>query len=213
MPIIKPHNRLILLTLVILSGMAVSSCSNNPESGYELACFGDKLNAETREIAIENGWHINESYNCVDKSSHEKWAASNPLKESVKTNLSASDHDKELINGKKQNLIDDERYIDDALINMNKLPVEVNTADPYELGNIIGIGNATGWKIKQIREELPFTDWDDLLARVPVLKAGETAHEASIGGMTVSGRSMPGAFHNIEASSTIYEKQLRKLMH
>lgn len=111
-----------------------------------------------------------------------------------------------------QELAENEQYIAEALANMNTRPVEANTAYYFELGNIVGVGNEAGMQILQAREKRLFTDWDDLLTRVPVFKVAQTAHDASISGMTVNGKSLPGADPDPKAAVAIYEKQLRKLI-
>ena len=200
------------MTKVILFGIAISGCTKVQDSAYKAACHGDPLTAATHTQALENGWQINAAYNCVDKTSYDKWAAALSPEELVAETSSLSDKQEIIKVDRTQELTDKEQYIAEALANMNTRPVEANTAYYFELGNIVGVGNEAGMQILQARAKRLFTDWDDLLTRVPVFKVVQTAHDASISGMTVNGKSLPGADPDPKAAAAIYEKQLRKLI-
>jgi hypothetical protein len=210
---VNSQRRLTAFTLVILLGSAISGCSKVQSSGFKAACHGDELTAATETLAIENGWQINGAYNCVDKTSYDKWAAALSPEEIKDVMSSFSDKQEKAKDDRAQELIDNEQYIAEALANMNTQPVEANTAEWFELGNIIGVGDEAGTQIMQAREKRLFTDWDDLLTRVPVFKVANTAHDASISGMTVNGKSLPGADQDPKASAALFEKQLRKFNH
>ena len=209
---IKLQRPLNILAQFILLGITISSCTKIDDSAYEAACHGDSLTAATRTEAIENGWQINEGYDCVDKASYDKWAAAFPPKNLATETSSISDKQEKAKVDRTKEPTDREQYIAEAIANMNTRPVEANTAYYFELGNIVGVGDEAGGQILQAREKRLFTDWDDLLTRVPVFKVAQTAHNASISGMTVNGKSLPGANPNAKAAAAIYEKQLRKLI-
>ena len=209
---IKSPRRLNTITKVILLGIAISGCTKVPDSAYKAACHGDPLTVATHTQAIENGWQIDGTYNCIDKASYEKWAATfSPAELAAESSSFSDKQEKAKVDG-KQDPTDKEQYIDEALANMNTRPVEANAAYYFELGNIVGVGGEAGMQILQAREKRLFTDWDDMLARVPVFKVAQTAHDASISGMTVNGKSLLGANPNPKAATAIYEKQLRKLI-
>lgn len=210
---VNSQRQLTALTALILLGIAISGCSKVHSSGFKAACHGEELTAATQSLAIENGWQINESYNCIDKASYDKWAAALSPEELAAETSSFSGKQEKIKDDSAQEPIDNEQYIAEALANMNTRPVEANTAEWFELGNIVGVGDEAGTQIMQAREKRLFTDWDDLLMRVPVFKVAETAYNASISGMTVNGKSLPGADPDPKAAAAIYEKQLRKLMH
>lgn len=204
--------QLIILLQFILMVASISSCTKRQDSAYKAACHGDPLTTATRNEAIENAWLVNEVYDCVDKASYEKWAAALSPEELVaETSLSKDVKEKNKADSIDK-VTDKEQYIAEALANMNIHPVEANTAYYFELGNIVGVGNEAGMQIQQAREKRQFTDWDDLLTRVPVFKVAKTAHNASISGMTVNGKSMPGADPDPKAAAAIYVRELRKLM-
>lgn len=205
--------QLIILLQFILMGASISSCTKRQDLAYKAACHGDPLTTATRNEAIENGWLVNEVYDCVDKASYEKWAAALSPEELAAEASPSKDVKEKNKADSIDEVTDKEQYIAEALANMSTHLVEANTAYYFELGNIVGVGNEAGMQIEQAREKSQFTDWDDLLTRVPVFKVAKTAHNASISGMTVNGKSMPGADPDPKAAEAIYESELRKLMH
>lgn len=64
--------------------------------------------------------------------------------------------------------------------------VEVNQATVADLDGIKGIGPALSARILQARAARPFTDWPDLIARVPGLGRA-SATRLSAQGLTVQG--------------------------
>ena len=135
---VKLQRRLIILTQFILLGILVSGCTKRHDSAYKAACHGDPLTTATRTQAIENGWQVNELYDCVDKASYDKWAAAvSPEELAAVTSPSSAKQKKVKVNPVHERA-DREQYIAEALANMNTRPVEANTAYYFELGNIVG---------------------------------------------------------------------------
>ncbi|MDA8520581.1 ComEA family DNA-binding protein [Acidovorax sp. NCPPB 4044] len=66
---------------------------------------------------------------------------------------------------------------------------DVNTASVAELDGIRGIGPAMSRRILQARAQAPFTDWQDLIARVPGL-GRQSAARLSQEGLTVGGAAL-----------------------
>lgn len=70
--------------------------------------------------------------------------------------------------------------------------LEVNQATVAELDGIKGIGPSLSRQILAQRDQGPFKDWTDFLARVPGVKA-KTAARFSDQGLTVDGATYPQA--------------------
>ena len=67
----------------------------------------------------------------------------------------------------------------------NCLALDINRATEAELDSINGIGPAMSARILQQRASAPFTDWADLIARVPGVGAA-SAQRFSEQGLTVN---------------------------
>lgn len=76
---------------------------------------------------------------------------------------------------------------------------DVNKASEVELTTIKGIGPAIATKIVQAREQGPFKNWDDLIARVNGI-AATNAQKFSDGGLTINGQALPKASAQVPAS-------------
>ena len=70
--------------------------------------------------------------------------------------------------------------------------VDVNTASATDLETLKGIGPAISARIIDARQQGPFKDWSDLIARVKGI-GNKNAAKFSTEGMTVSGAAYPGA--------------------
>lgn len=64
--------------------------------------------------------------------------------------------------------------------------LEVNTASQAELESLKGVGTVLSAKLIKARSVQAFTDWSDLMKRVPGMRAA-TAARLSAGGLTVAG--------------------------
>ena len=64
--------------------------------------------------------------------------------------------------------------------------LEVNTASQAELESLKGVGTVLSAKLVKARSVQAFTDWSDLMKRVPGVRAA-TAARLSAGGLTVAG--------------------------
>lgn len=65
--------------------------------------------------------------------------------------------------------------------------VEVNTASRAELESLPGLGPAL---VQRLLAARPFTDWADLMRRVPGIKAS-MARKLSAAGLRVAGQAFP----------------------
>lgn len=66
--------------------------------------------------------------------------------------------------------------------------MDINLASEADLDSLHGVGPATTQRVLAVRQQRPFTDWDDLRARVKGLRA-PTARKWSEQGLTVNGVS------------------------
>ncbi|WP_309639737.1 helix-hairpin-helix domain-containing protein [Methylibium sp.] len=64
--------------------------------------------------------------------------------------------------------------------------LEVNTASQAELESLKGVGTVLSAKLIKARSVQAFTDWSDLMKRVPGVRTA-TAARLSAGGLTVAG--------------------------
>ncbi len=64
--------------------------------------------------------------------------------------------------------------------------LEINTASQAELESLKGVGTVLSAKLIKARSVQAFTDWSDLMKRVPGVRAA-TAARLSAGGLTVAG--------------------------
>ena len=76
-----------------------------------------------------------------------------------------------------------------ALPALAQAAVESNTATRAELESLPGVGPALAQRLLAAR---PFTDWADLMRRVPGVKAA-AARKLSAAGLRVAGRSFSAA--------------------
>jgi len=79
--------------------------------------------------------------------------------------------------------------------------VDVNTASATDLETLKGIGPAISARIIDARQQGPFKDWSDLIARVKGI-GNKNAAKFSTEGMTVSGAAYPGAPATAAAAAT-----------
>lgn len=68
--------------------------------------------------------------------------------------------------------------------------VEINQATAADLDGVKGIGPATSTRILEARQKGPFTDWNDLIARVKGIGPAGAAR-LSGEGVTVGGAAFP----------------------
>ena len=65
--------------------------------------------------------------------------------------------------------------------------VELNQGTVADLDGLPGVGPALSRRILEARQQAPFKDWPDFMARVKGVKP-KTAHKLSEAGLTVNGR-------------------------
>lgn len=72
-------------------------------------------------------------------------------------------------------------------------PVDANMASESRLAQVVSLDAAIAAQIVAARRERPFSDWDDLMARVEALGQAQPAMFASVCGLTVNSKSLLGA--------------------
>lgn len=78
-----------------------------------------------------------------------------------------------------------------ALLPAAAAALEINTATRAQLEQLPGLGVATTERILQARGERPFSDWNDLAARVSGIR-GKRAAQLQRQGLTVNGKTIAG---------------------
>jgi len=78
-----------------------------------------------------------------------------------------------------------------ALLPAAAAALEINTATRAQLEQLPGLGVATTERILQARGERPFSDWNDLAARVSGIR-GKRAAQLQRQGLTVNGKTITG---------------------
>jgi competence protein ComEA len=70
--------------------------------------------------------------------------------------------------------------------------LELNQASEAELDSLLGVGPALSGRILQARRSGPFTDWADLIQRVPGIGT-RSARKLSAQGATIQGQGFEGS--------------------
>lgn len=79
-----------------------------------------------------------------------------------------------------------------ALMTMGAHALDVNQANVAELDSLKGMGPALSAKVLKAREQAPFQNWADLMARTSGLGKAK-AQQFSEQGLTVNGQSLTSA--------------------
>ena len=86
-----------------------------------------------------------------------------------------------------------------ALLAMNTQALEVNQAHVAELDGLKGMGPALSAKVLKAREQAPFQNWQDLMARTSGL-GNAKAQQFSEQGLTVNGQPFNSATGNARSA-------------
>jgi len=202
--------RLIVIVAAILIGIVFAGRvaaerlaeAKKHAAAYALACEGKPLRtADRRNKALEDGYQINNAYDCIDKASFaavtekkRRWDTDNTPAERARRAKIQAAHDAE--NAALQSLA---AMIQppppDSVDVTPEIPHRVqdaNVATESDLAVAFGLSPEMATQIVVERIKRPFRDWPDLIARVPGLQSARNAAFATIGGLTVNGEPMPG---------------------
>ena len=207
-----------IATLAIVMSLAITGCGRGDDwntAGYRAACEGPPVHSvEAREKAMVEGYTIRRDYDCIDKESFQAVAREKAARDAANTPEALA-----AAAAKRQQLIAQEKIEREQREQREKaeeaaraaraaLPpppiklADVNTASEAALSATPGVGAETAHDIVLQRRERRFTDWADLVHRVFRLSQAQPAVMASIGGLTVNGKSLEGA----PADAAIAEK-------
>jgi DNA uptake protein ComE-like DNA-binding protein len=169
-------------------------------TAYEAACQGPPLpNIEARAKALRDGYAIHPSFDCIEKASFEAVTRQKAEEAAARTPEAIARRKAE----REQRIAEEQRQADarerqrleetahSAPPNGSVRLVDINTGTQSELADIVG--SATAARILDERQKRPFSSWPDVVSRVVGLSAAQSAAQASLGGLTVSGQSLPGA--------------------
>lgn len=213
-----PRNLIACSGIGIICLLNVACSDQKPEASaeYQAVCHGIPLKTvEARQRAQEDGYHINETFNCIDQASFEavqrhyaELAAANTLEKIAQRNAA---REQRLAQDKaaQANEILTRRAQADTSSNtpFTVHPVEINTASEAELASMPGVGPDTARTIIQERTNSPFESWPDVVHRIIGLSAAQNVVYASSGGLMVNGESFNGAPPDQQVVDTILKKR------
>lgn len=173
-------------------------------AAYALACEGKPLRSvEQREKALEEGYVINQVFDCIDKKSFvaiaeekARWAAANTPEAKAREAAIRAAHEAE--NASIQALaatIQPPAPTEpdpDADPEIPYRVLDANTAAESDLATAFGLSPETARQMIEERNKRPFKDWYDLIDRVEGIHPARSTMFANIGGLNVNGQPLPG---------------------
>lgn len=204
-----------ILIAVLSMNLTVASCTRKQDSpAYQAACHGDPLSTiELRQKAMEDGYVINQQFNCIDKASfiavgaaNARWQAANTPEAIAKSEAEFAEKRARDAEQRAHEASGEKSRTREVRPNIVLRNIDVNTATEEALASVISISSATAARIIEERNKRRFNDWPDLVNRVIGLSAAQTAFYASICGLNVDGKSLEGAPPNVEIAISIYQK-------
>ena len=208
MSIMTTQRSIAILIAVLSMNLMVASCTRKQDSpAYQAACHGDPLSTiELRQKAMEDGYVINQQFNCIDKASFIAVGAANAKWQAANTPEAIAKSEAEFAEKRARDAAAEKSRTIEVRPNIVLRNIDVNTATEEELASVISISSATAARIIEERNKRRFNDWPDLVNRVIGLSAAQTAFYASICGLNVDGKSLEGAPPNVEIATSIYQK-------
>lgn len=208
MSIMTTQRSIAILIAVLSMNLMVASCTRKQDSpAYQAACHGDPLSTiELRQKAMEDGYVINQQFNCIDKASFIAVGAANARWQAANTPEAIAKSEAEFAEKRARDAAAEKSRTIEVRPNIVLRNIDVNTATEEELASVISISSATAARIIEERNKRRFNDWPDLVNRVIGLSAAQTAFYASICGLNVDGKSLEGAPPNVEIAISIYQK-------
>jgi DNA uptake protein ComE-like DNA-binding protein len=210
-----------LLWFAVASFCLVTGCSqqkieDSPQ--YQAACHGPPLRTiERRNQAAEDGFTISREYDCIDKASYAAFIERRAAWEAANTpNAIAerkADHERLVAEEEQARrsaaAIEAQSPSPPASIPTLHL-VEVNTATESELQNVASISHEVAAQIVAERNKRQFKDWADVINRVIGLSSAQTAVFASVSGLVVDGKSLPGAPPDAALAAALADRKLQR---
>lgn len=206
--------------ILIAAGAAVllTGCVQRVEetAEYKAACEGPPLgkNIVKRNQALEDGYLLNDRFDCIDKASyaavkaeHAKYEAANTpealAKEKAEFAEKRKRHEEELARKEEAEKNASVEAKSDFVFRI----VEVNSGTEEELASLASIWPDTAAHIVAERKKGNFRDWSDLSSRVIGMSAAQSIAFASLSGLTVNGKSMEGAAPDAQAAAAYWKRK------
>ena len=211
------HRSMFMLAAGLCLGIAgCSDIAETPE--YQAACHGKPLKKSDRMRAREDGYVINEQYQCIDKASYTamqeaeaRWQAAHTpeaiAKSKTEDQARIAQLNKEMAQREARRKAEQEAKL---ALRYELHLVEINQASAAELAKVCSIDKDAAESIIQERANGgPFKDWADAVHRVIALSSAQNAVFASTCGLTVNGASFNGVPADEEAAQMIFQRGLR----
>jgi len=194
----------ILIGIVFVGRVAASRLANAKKhaAAYALACEGPPLRTvERRNKAMEDGYLINQMYDCIDKAAFadaveekKKWDAANTPEAKARAASIKAAHDAEnaTLRALAATIQPDAQATPKPDLEVPFRIQDANTAPEADLAQALGMTPDTARQMVEERTRQPFKDWDDMRSRVAALRFARHAMYANIGGLRVNGQPLPG---------------------
>jgi DNA uptake protein ComE-like DNA-binding protein len=197
---------LVLLVVLGWSRFRTRTDTGDESAAYEAMCHGAPLHdIEDRARAMREGYYVHPSFSCITKASWDAVEQQKAEEAAARTPEAIARREAErqqriaqeqLESERRAREREEERAQEEAARNasLEVVPVhlvEINAATESQLAEFVGAEAAAG--ILEERRNRAFRDWADVVHRVVALSAAQTAVRASLAGLTVNGRSLPGA--------------------
>ena len=199
--------------------LSLAGCADIAETPeYQAACHGKPLKKSERMRAREDGYVINEQYQCIDKASYAamqeaeaRWQAAHTpeaiAKSKAEDQARIAQLNKEMAQREARRKAEQEAK---QALRYELHLVEINQASAAELAEVCSIQQDAAESIVQERANGgKFQDWADAVHRVIALSSAQNAVFASVCGLTVNGASLNGAPADEEAAQMIFQRGLR----
>jgi DNA uptake protein ComE-like DNA-binding protein len=204
---------LAILTAAFMGSLAMAACSEKLEAtaAYQAACQGPPLRTtEQRNQAMEEGYAINQRYECIDKASFLAAEEQKARQAAANTPAAIAQREAEYARVRASSAAERERTLvaaesaePRALPEVELRDIDVNTASEADIAAVISIGPTVAAQIVAERSKRRFRDWADLVDRVVGLGAALSAYDASTCGLTVDHASLEGAPPNAAMAALI----------
>lgn len=199
--------------------LSLAGCSDITETPeYQAACYGKPLKKSDRMRAREDGYVINEQYQCIDKASYTamqeaeaRWQAAHTPEAIAKSKAEDQARIAQLNKEMEQREARHKAEQEAKLAQTYELRlVDINTASISELAQVCSLDAGTAEMIVQERQAAGlFKSWPDLVHRVVAMSSAQSVVYASVCGLTVNGQSFEGAPPDQGTAQMLYQRSLR----
>lgn len=205
--------RLPVYAALIAAASTLVACSARVEESpeYQAACEGQPLRtAAKRQQAMEDGYNVNARFDCIDKASYlaeQEIRAAYRAANTPEARAEEARKQAQALARLEQEREWKARQEQQSRPHLVLGRVDANTAPEGDIAGIFAVGPEVAAQIAAERAKRRFTGWDDLVSRVTGLSAAQSAFGASTCGLTVDGRSMPGAPLDAGMAALLYQRR------